>query len=153
MGGGGFLKDQPILAGCLGLVGLGTVALCGLGLLAGLGVRGCTSALNEATGVDSMLGTVGDAVEAGFTFNVSVTNGETTFGMHPTELRAVTCDDIKAVLFPHLNGSLETVRVESSSQVLQSDGTSTVVPVTCTWSGSPGEKSLEPDSAGGSLNP
>lgn len=140
-----FVSDQPILAGCLGFVGCG--GLIGVGLLAAalLGARACSN----ATGVDGLFDAVASAQEAGFGFQLFLDNGELLISMPPMELlagveqpRSVTCEELGAVLIPHLTGYYETVRVTSASLV-ETGGELREVPLECTWGGYP-----KPGSAG-----
>jgi len=133
-----FASDQPILAGCLGLLSVGLVASCGLGALAILGAKGCMNAVTDSMGVDSFMDTVADAAGAGYSLGINSQNGQTVFEMIPMAPQEVTCDDLKAILLPHLTGALETVVVYSESGRVNADGSYTGVPVECTWSGFPG---------------
>lgn len=135
-----FASDQPILAGCLGVITLGVVASCGLGALLAVGAKGCMNAVQESVGLDSLMQTVADAAEQGYSLGVNSHNGATVFQLVPMEARDVTCDELKAVLLPHLTGTLETVVVYSESVKLNADGSFTTVPLECTWSGYPSAK-------------
>ena len=132
-----FASDQPILAGCLGVLSLGLVASCGFGALLAVGAKGCMNAVQDSMGLDSLMQTVADAAEQGYSLGVNSHNGATVFQMVPMEARDVTCDELKAVLLPHLTGTLETVVVYSESIKVNDDGSFTTIPLECTWSGYP----------------
>ncbi len=137
-----FLRDQPFLAGCLGvLVALGL--LCG-GVIAlgAIGVGSCVSCAGQ--GLDSLPGTMQDAAEAGFALGVNYNNGEVTYSLEPMDAREVVCADLEAILFPHLTGELETVRVISTSYSVSGSGELSAMPVTCTYSGYPGSGGATP---------
>ncbi len=138
-GAGKMLRDQPILVGCLFVIGLGMLMVCGFGALVVIGGKAAYNQVSESSGVDSMFATVQDAAERGFGFNLSMNNGDTMFSLVPLEAKTVTCDDVQAVIFPHLTGTLETVHVESQSILLNDDGSYTTIPLTCTWGGWPGK--------------
>ncbi len=137
---GKMLRDQPILAGCLGLLALGVLVSCGAGALLVLGGKALVDKASESAGIDGVISTAQDAGAQGFMFNVAIDNGGTVYSLLPMEARTVTCDDVKAVLFPHLTGTLETVEVQSQSILLNDDGSYTTVPLTCTWGGWPGKE-------------
>lgn len=140
-----WLKDNPILAGCLGLLVLGTLLSCGAGLLVYLGFNAAVDKVSESTGLDSLMGTVMDFNTHGYGFSMNVTPEEgTVFNIEPLEVREVTCEDIEVLLLPHLTGALETVTVNSSSHQPLGDGRVTVTPLSCTWSGNPGSPTSPP---------
>ncbi len=136
---GTMLREQPILAGCLGILAIGTLVLCGGGALLVLGGKALVDKASESAGVDGVISTAQAADAAGFMFNVAIDEGGTVYTLAPMEPRTVTCDDVQAVLFPHLTGTLETVVVQSQSILLNDDGSYTTVPLTCTWGGWPGK--------------
>ena len=134
------LREQPILAGCLGLLALGVLVSCGAGALLILGGKALVDKASETAGIDGVISTAQDAGAAGFMFNVAIDNDGTVYSLVPMDTRTVTCDDVQALLFPHLTGTLETVHVESQSIIENDDGSYTTVPLTCTWSGWPGKE-------------
>jgi hypothetical protein len=131
-------QDQPLLVGCVGGVLLVFVLGCG-GFLAVvlLGV-GAAQKATESMGIDGPFKLAADCMKSGYSCNLSMTSEEgvvfTIVSMEPKEL---SCADLQQVLFPHLTGSLETVHARSESVVLNADGSSTVIPLDCTWTGHP----------------
>lgn len=134
---GKLMRDQPILAGCLGLLALGVLVSCGAGALLLVGGKALVDKAAESTGIDSVISTAQDAAAAGYAFNVAIDNGDTVFSMIPMEPKTITCDDVQAFLFPHLTGTLERVRVQSQSVLLNEDGSYTTVPLDCSWDNFP----------------
>jgi hypothetical protein len=143
---GKMLRDQPILAGCLGVLAVGALIACGGGALLVIGGKIAIDKASESAGIDGVISTAQDAATRGFAFNVSIDEDGTTYALIPLEPMSVNCDEVKAFLFPHLTGTLETVRVESQSVLINDDGSFTTVPLTCTWDGWPGK-----DGGGGEL--
>ncbi len=135
---GAKLREQPILAGCLGLLALGALISCGGGALLVLGGKALVDKASESAGVDGVIATAQAAGAAGFMFNVAIDDRGTIYTLSPLEPRIVTCDEVQALLFPHLTGTLETVQVESQSIIENEDGSYTTVPLSCTWGGWPG---------------
>ncbi len=134
-----FVDDQPILAGCLGCLALGAFAAAAGAVLLFLGGQRAAQWVSGAAGVDSFFGTISDVSGAGFSFEVHSNNNEpTTYIMRPVQPREVSCEEIQALLFPHLTGELETVTVRSESLVSQPDGGQRAVPLECRWTGFPG---------------
>ncbi len=135
-----FFRDQPFLAGCLGFLCMGAFMACGLVGLAVLGVGSCASCVTQEVGLDSMFGTIQDAIDAGFSLEVNATQEASLFVMNPVQPREVSCEELGAVLIPHVLPTVETVRVESTSYTLQDSGEIVAVPLECTWSGYPGRE-------------
>ena len=130
-----FFRDQPFLAGCAGCL-MTTVVLCaGLGALSALGMFQLASCAGQ--GLDHPMEVMSDATAAGFSFGVQRMNGEVTYSFQPLEPRAVTCADLEAIIFPHLTGELETVRLESISYTTTDDSSISSMPIDCSYSGYP----------------
>lgn len=135
-----FTRDQPVLAGCLGLLGcgslLGVVALLTLAVAG----KGCWDAAQDSIGLDSMISAVQDAAAAGFALSVSVDNGATTYTLTPLELdapqaaRAVDCDQLYRLLDPHLTGTRDEVLARSWA-IVEGEGGLQPAPVECRWTG------------------
>ena len=135
-----FFRDQPFLAGCAGC-GVTFAVVCA-GFLA-LTVLGGVQIVNCAgQGLDSLPAVMSDASQQGFSFGTMYNNGEMTFSFQPLEPREVTCADLEAIIFPHLTGELETVRLESISYTVAADGTISSMPIDCTYSGYPSATNL-----------
>ncbi len=132
-----FHKRQPILAGCLGCVGVGILGTIAAVVFMTLLGKSCIDNASKQLGVDSLPATVRDAMAQGYGISIDSTPEGTKFSVTPMEPRAVTCADVHGVLFPHLTGTLETVVVHSESYEAGPDGTMQPVPITCTWSGFP----------------
>ncbi len=136
-----FYKRQPILAGCLGCLGVGVLGTIAVVVFMGLLGKSCIDSASRGLGLDSLPATIQDAMKAGYGIQINSNhdNGvtESEIVMPPMEPRKVTCDDLQAVLFPHLTGTLETVVVRSESYEPGPDGSLQPVPLTCTWSGFP----------------
>ena len=129
-------KRQPILVGCLGCLSLSVVAMCGAGIFMGLLGKSCVDNVGKQIGLDSLPGAVIDSMGAGFSMQIN----EAEITMEPTSPRRVTCDDLQAVVFPHLTGTLATVTIESKSHEAGPDGAIQSVPLTCRWSGFPNKE-------------
>lgn len=143
-GFGKFMKDQPVLAGCLGALALLILVSCGLGALLVVGGKAAFDKAADTVGLDGIMSTAADASAAGFALSVNVDDQEgTVFSMVPLEPRDVTCDELKAILLPHLTGTLETVKIASQSVVQNEDGSYTSVPLDCEFGGSPGKPAAE----------
>jgi len=129
-------RDQPLLAGC-GSVLVLMLLLCGLGgLLLGLGWDKLGGVLSDASGVDSFLDTAVDVSAADFSFEVSnTTDSGIEYTMQPNGPREVSCEELKAILGPHLVGDRERVVIRSTSTIEAGDGGEQVVPIECTWDG------------------
>ena len=123
----GFRQDNPILVGCVVALGVGTLAVGALVLLASLGIKACDS----VSVLDSIAGTGQDANAAGFSLHVSVINGESSLEMHPHESREVTCDELWALVEPHLESPQAELTIYSSTLVVQPDGTQAEIPLQC----------------------
>lgn len=137
-----FLRDQPFLAGCLGVL-VALALLCGgVVALGAIGVGSCVSCMGQ--GLDSFPATTSDAMEAGYALGVNINNSEVTYSLEPMDAREVTCADLEAILFPHLTGELETVRITSTSYRVSPTGELSSMPVTCTYSGYPGSGGATP---------
>ena len=130
-----FFRDQPFLAGCAGCLVTSLVLCGGLGALSALGVVQIISCAGQ--GLDSPMAVMTEAQEAGFSFGMSRINGEVSFSFQPVEPREVTCADLEAIVFPHLKGELETVRLESISYTVGADDSISSMPIDCSYSGYP----------------
>ncbi len=125
-----WVRDQPFLAGCVGCL-ITSAIVCGgfaaLGAIGGFQIVSCATA-----GLDDATDTYQDAMDAGFMMGMQINNGERTFHLEPISQREVTCADLEAIIFPHLTGELESVTLTSTSYV-----GSSMVPITCEYSGYP----------------
>lgn len=142
MGIRNFFREKPFLAGCAGCLATSVIACGGLAALSGLGVLKIASCAGQ--GLDSLPGLMRDASAAGFSFATQYINGEVTWSLEPAQPREVTCADLEAIVFPHLTGELETVRIESTSYPAGGGGTLSPVPIDCTYSGFPGRAGQGP---------
>ncbi len=139
-GFGKFMKDQPVLAGCLGALALLMLVSCGFGALLFVGGKAAFDKAADTVGLDGIMATASDASAAGFALSVNVDGQDgTVFSMIPMDARVVSCDELQAVLLPHLTGTLETVKIESQSVVLNDDGSYTTVPLNCEFGDFPGK--------------
>ena len=131
-------EERPILAGCGVAAGLAILLSCGGGLLlVGGGATLFKGAMDEM-GVDGLMSLSMDAQKAGFAIGMSAgTNQEAVFTMTPVEPRVVSCEELAALLFPHLTGKREVVIAESESVTAQPGGGYLSNPVTCRWAGFP----------------
>ena len=133
-----FYKRQPILVGCVGCLSVSLLMMCGGGVFLGLLGKGCLDTVGAQLGLDSLPGTVSESMRAGFGMQINVDgSGGADIVMPPMTPRQVTCDDLQAVVFPHLTGTLATVKIESESHEPGPDGRVQPVPLTCTWTGFP----------------
>lgn len=144
--------EQPLLAGCGCALAL-TVLMCGAGgVLLGLGWKVAGSKISELSGVDSIIATSQSLAEHGLTFSISnTTEAGTEYTLAPVQPRAVTCEELKAALGPHLVGDLSRIVIISESTVVNPDGGQTsTVPVRCTWDA---EAAAVPSSVSGETSP
>jgi hypothetical protein len=130
-----FFRDQPFLAGCAGFLVMVAIMCAGFAALAGVGFMSCLNCMGQ--GLDSYPQTTADASEAGFMLGVNYVNGEVTYALTPNVPREVTCADLEAIMFPHLTGEMETVRIESISYSTDGSGEMNAIPIDCTYSGYP----------------
>ena len=145
------VRENPILFGCLGVLALMSLMVCGgmafLYLMADEIVEKGVEFVQEAgieagkeAGLKEPMAALSELVAQGWGLSVNVQAGSTTveFGLEPMEPRAVDCAALQTALFPHLSGTMETVVVTSTSSEVLADGTVTSTPVECRWSGHPG---------------
>ena len=137
-----FFRDQPFLAGCAGCLVTVVVLCAGLGALSALGVVQLVSCAGQ--GLDHPMEVMSEAQAAGFSFGMQRMNGEVSFSFQPMEPREVTCADLEAIIFPHLTGELESVRLESISYSVGADGEMNAMPIDCSYSGYPGANTAAP---------
>ncbi len=130
-----FFRDQPFLAGCAGCLVTSAVICGGLAALSALGVVQIISC--AGAGLDQPRVVMQEAAEAGYGMQTQWYNGQVTYFFQPMEPKEVSCADLEAIIFPHLTGELETIRLESISYVQAGDGSYSQVPIDCTYSGFP----------------
>lgn len=125
-----YLRDNPILAGCLGLLSLAVLLIGGTLVLGALGVKACVNAL-PSSGLDSVPATARDVQDAGFSFSINMVNSEVDLKLIPIEPRVVTCEELWALIEPHLVESDSSLRLFSESAVVNPDGSVARVPLEC----------------------
>ena len=131
-------KRQPILVGCLGCLGLAVVGACAFGLATYLGLSALWSGVNDAVGLKNLISANMELAEKGYSLGTMNDNGDIYFTLETNELKETSCEDVETLLFPHLSGSLETVRVEVKTWKAVEGGPAVPETLTCTWSGYPG---------------
>lgn len=153
------VKENPILFGCLGLLGLMSLIACSgvvvTYLMADKIVEKAGEKLEELgaeagkqAGLNDPIGTATQMMSGGWSFGVHVQNeSEVEFTLIPFEPRDVDCTELQRVLFPHLSGTKETVIAKSENKHVADDGTVSTTDVECRWSGYPGSNVIAPASA------
>jgi len=145
------IKENPILFGCLGILALISLMVCGgmafVYLMAdeivekGLEVvQEGANKMGEEAGLKDPITTLPELMAKGWGLSINVEAGSDTveFTLEPMEPRVVDCAVLQDALFPYLTGTMETVVVTSTSSVVSQDGTISRTPVECRWSGYPG---------------
>jgi|GEM_PF-2312119 len=144
------IKENPILFGCLGLMGLMSLIACSgvvaAYFLADEIVEKATEKMEELgeeagkqAGLKDAFKAVPELMSKGWALGIHVqANDEVEFSLIPQQAAMVDCAKLKAVLFPYLAGTKETVIVTSENRTLDEDGTVSTTPVECRWSGYPG---------------
>ena len=150
------VKENPILFGCLGLLGLMSLIACSgvvvTYLMADTIVEKAGEKLEELgaeagkqAGLKDPIGAATQMMSGGWSFGVHVQNeSEVEFTIVPLEPRDVDCAELQRVLFPHLSGTKETVIAKSENKYVADDGTVSTTDVECRWSGYPGSNVIDP---------
>ncbi|MEE2830402.1 MAG: hypothetical protein VX498_14535 [Myxococcota bacterium] len=132
-----FLRDNPILGGCVGFIGcLGLIA-AGVFVMGALSVRACSAGV----GLDSVASTAADANRAGYSLQIESVNGVTTFRLVPKSPRLVTCDELWMVIEPHLRTDQTDITIHSETLAPDpnpdsgSESGVVIVPLECSRSG------------------
>ncbi|MCO4774349.1 MAG: hypothetical protein KDA24_30280, partial [Deltaproteobacteria bacterium] len=148
------IKENPILFGCLGLLGLLSLLACSgvvaTYFLADEIVEKATEKMEELgeeagkqAGLKDPFSTVPELLSKGWALSIHVQNeAEVEFTLVPQQDATVDCALLQGVLFPYLAGTKETVIVKSENRVVSEDGTVTTTPVECRWSGFPGAQGV-----------
>jgi hypothetical protein len=122
----GYLRNNPLLAGCLGLMGcLGLVLVFAVGV-AGLGLKAALN-ISQVAVFDAR----GAAMSAGFGFGYFSDNGSVSLDLLPHEPREVSCDELWQLIEPHILQPDEPLTLRSQTTVLGEDGAVTVVSLEC----------------------
>ena len=125
-----FLRDNPILGGCVGLLGCLGLIVGGIFLMGLLGFRACSAGV----GLDNLASTVADANHAGFSMRIESINGVTTFRLIPKSPRGVSCDELWSVIEPHLQTDQTEITIYSETLSKNSEGVIGIVPLECSLS-------------------
>jgi len=137
-------RDQPLLVGCGWALLLVLIVCGGSYQLAQMGWNKAGEVGSElaskfsetSAGVDSIFQTERDLRAAGFSFGVSTTSGVgREYTLLPMPPREVRCEELKAVLQPHLAGDFSSVVIISESTSTNAAGGQQVIPVRCSWEG------------------
>ena len=154
------VKENPVLFGCLAILGLGSLIVCSgvvaTYFLADEIVEKATEKMDELgaeagkqAGLKDPFKAVPDLMARGWSLGIQVKNeAEVEFTLTPQQDKPVDCASLQAVIFPLLSGTKETVIVRSENRSVGPDGTVTSTPVECRWSGYPGATGLPPRDAG-----
>jgi hypothetical protein len=137
-------RDQPLLVGC-GWALLLVLIVCGGGYklvqmgwnkAGDLGSELSSKVSETSAGVDSIFQTAQDLAAAGFSFGASTTSGAgREYTLLPMPPREVRCEELKAVLQPHLVDDVSSVVIKSESTISNAAGVQQVIPVRCSWEG------------------
>ena len=153
------VKENPILFGCLGLLGLMSLIACSGVVVtylmadkivekAGKKLEELGAEAGKQAGLKDPIGTATQMMSGGWSFGVHVQNeAEVEFTIIPLEPRNVDCAALQQLLFPHLSGTKETVIAKSENKHVADDGTVSTTDVECRWSGYPGSNVIAPASA------
>jgi hypothetical protein len=121
-----FLRKNPLLAGCFGVLGcFGLVVLVSV-LIAGLGLK----ALTEGSQI-AILGASQAAAEEDLSFGYVFDNGDVVLDMIPFQPRELTCDQLWAVVEPHILKPELPLTIRSQTAVASEDGGLSVIPLEC----------------------
>jgi len=121
-----YLKKNPLLAGCLGTMGCLALVAVFFFVAAGLGLK----ALVDSSQI-AVFGATKTAAEEGFSFNYVFDNGDVRIDLVPFEPREVTCDQLWAMMEPHILKPDLPLVLRSQTAVSSEDGGMTVVPLEC----------------------
>ena len=121
-----FLRKNPLLAGCFGVLGcFGLVVLFSV-LIAGLGLK----ALTEGSQI-AVLGASQAAAEEDLSFGYVFDNGDVVLDMIPLQPRELTCNELWAIVEPHILKPELPLTIRSQTAVVSEDGGLAVIPLEC----------------------
>ena len=121
-----FLRKNPLLAGCFGVLGCFSLVVVVSVLIAGLGLK----ALTEDSQI-AVLGASQAAAEEGLSFGYVFDNGDVVLDMIPFQPRELTCDQLWAVVEPHILKPELPLTIRSQTAVSSEDGGLTLIPLEC----------------------
>jgi hypothetical protein len=122
----GYLRKNPLLAGCVGLLGCLGLVVVFLVSAAGLGLHALTS--NSAIAV---MDAKNAAASEGFSFGYVYDNGDVSLDLMPFEPREVTCDQLWELIEPHILRPEEPLTLRSQTAVYGPGGDMTIIPLEC----------------------
>jgi len=122
----GYLRKNPLLAGCLGLMGCFSLLVVFAVGVAGLGLKAVLNSSQVA-----VFDADGAAMSAGFGFGYVSNNGSVSLDLLPHEPREVSCDELWQLIEPHILQPDEPLTLRSQTTVMGEDGALTVVPLEC----------------------
>jgi hypothetical protein len=121
-----FLRKNPLLAGCFGVLGcFGLVVLFSV-LIAGFGLK----ALTEGSQI-AVLGASQAAAEEGLSFGYVFDNGDVVLDMIPQQPRELSCDELWAIVEPHILKPELPLTIRSQTAIVSEDGGLAVIPLEC----------------------
>ena len=121
-----YLRNNPLLAGCLGMMGcMALIAVFVVGV-AGLGLKAAFDSSQIA-----VFDAQSAATSAGYGFGYVSENGAVSLDLVPFEPREVTCDELWALIEPHIVKADEPLTLRSETTTVGADGVLTAVSLEC----------------------
>lgn len=121
-----FLRNNPLLAGCLGMMGCLALVVVFVVGLTGLGLKAAFDSRQIA-----VFDARSAAVSAGYSFGYLSDNGALSLELMPQEPREVTCDELWALIEPHIIKDDEPLTLRSETTADGGDGALITVPLEC----------------------
>ena len=121
-----FIKNNPLLASCFGLVGCGVFIGLVLVLVMGFGFKAVVDKTNLRP-----IGLIQDGMKADFVVNYSNNNGAVVITFEPLEPRPVTCEELWSIVLPNLKNQDVELTLHSTSSYPLDDGQLQPVELEC----------------------
>ena len=121
-----FLSKNPLLAGCLGLVGCATLIALALFVAAGFGIKKAADNVNLRP-----VALVQAASSAGLSLSYSNNNGVVAIELVPFEPREVSCEELWSIVLPNLKNPEVEMTLHSVSSYALPDGSVQGVELEC----------------------
>jgi len=121
-----YLRNNPLLAGCLGFMGCSALVVLFVVGVAGLGLQKVFSS-NQLAVLDAHSA----AISAGYSFGYVSDNGVVSLDLLPTEPREVSCEELWTLIAPHILQPEKPLLLRSQTAVFSADLGVTVIPLEC----------------------
>ena len=121
-----FLSKNPLLAGCLGLVGCATLVALALFVAAGFGLKKAADSVNLRP-----VALVQAASSAGLSLSYRNNNGVVAIELVPFEPREVSCEELWGIVLPNLKDPDVEMTLHSVSSYVLPDGSVQGVELEC----------------------